>query len=134
MSALPTRAPQRTAETEPFWAACADGRFVLPRCDRCAGYIWYPRLYCPACAATDVSWHEVSGRGSVYSFTVIRKGAGPFASVSPYVLAYVELAEGPRLLTNIVDCDVEAVTVGMAVRVVFDPAGDSDALFRFAPA
>jgi uncharacterized OB-fold protein len=69
----------------------------------------------------------------VYSFTVVRRGDGPYRAVAPYVLAYVELAEGPRVLTNLVDVDVERVEVGQAVRAVFDPAGDADAILRFAP-
>ena len=134
MSSLPTRPPVRTVETEPFWAGCAEGRLVLPRCDRCRHWIWYPRTFCPACAGTDVSWTEVSGDATVYSCTVVRRGTGPYRDHAPYVLAYVELAEGPRVMTNIVDVDPESVRIGQPVRVVFDPAGDADALPRFAPA
>ena len=76
---------------------------------------------------------EVSGRGTVYSFTISRRGPGPYREHSPFVLAYVELEEGPRVLTNIVDTDVETVTVGQAVHVVFDAAGDDAAVYRFAP-
>ncbi len=134
MSELPTRPPRRTHETAPFWDGCAEGRLVLPRCDRCHELIWYPRRFCPLCAGTEVSWGEVSGRGTVYSFTVLRRGDGPFRDAAPYVLAYVELDEGPRVLTNVVGTDPDAVAVGQPVRVVFDPAGDGDALPRFTPA
>jgi uncharacterized OB-fold protein len=133
MSALPVRPPHRNQETEPFWAGCARGVLVLPRCDRCGEHIWYPRRYCPFCSSRQVSWVEVSGRGTIYSFTVMRRGDGPYRAVAPYVLAYVELDEGPRVLTNIVEVDVERVAVGQAVRAVFDPAGDQDAILRFAP-
>jgi len=130
---LPTRAPERTAETAPFWDACAGGRLVLPRCDRCHELVWYPRRFCPFCASTSLSWVELSGRGTIYSATVIRQGQGPYRGVGPYCLAYVELDEGPRMLTNIVGVDPTRVEIGQRVRVQFDPAGDDDALPRFAP-
>lgn len=132
-SGLPTRAPQRTLETAPFWDACAQHRLVLPRCESCTEVIWYPRLVCPSCGGTTVTWVEASGRGTVYSFSVVRKGQGPYRDVAPYVLAYVELDEGPRVMTNIVGVDPDAVRVGQAVRVVFDDTGDGDALPRFTP-
>lgn len=134
MSELPVpRPPRRTLETEPFWEGCAEERLVLPRCVQCGYLIWYPRRFCPACASTDVTWEEVSGRGTVYSFTVMRRGAGPYADAAPYVIAYVELEEGPRVLTNVVGVQPDQVEVGQAVQVVFDPAGDGEALYRFAP-
>ena len=133
MSPLPTRAPVRTHETGPFWDGCAAGRLVLPRCTRCNELIWYPRRFCPFCGSTAVEWVEVSGRGTIYSFTIMRQGSGPFRGVVPYVLAYVELTEGPRLLTNIVDADPDSLEVGQPVTVVFEPAGETDALPRFRP-
>ncbi len=123
---LPTRAPHRNLETAAFWDGCAAGRLVLPRCDECGELIWYPRRMCPFCGSLAVTDTEVSGRGTVYTSTIIRRGAGPFRDVSPYVLAMVQLAEGPIMMTNLVDCDPEAVTVGQAVHVVFEPIADSD--------
>ena len=129
---LPTRAPRRNHETAPFWDACADGRLALPRCDDCGKLIWYPRSFCPFCASMSVTYEDVSGRGVIYSFTIMRRGEGPFRDRAPYVVAYVELDEGPRLLTNIVGVDPNVVTVGQPVRVVFEPAGDDgDAIPRF---
>jgi len=131
---LPTRAPRRDLETAEFWDACAAGRFVLPRCDDCGEHIWYPRLVCPSCGSTAVTYREVSGRGTVYSFSVVRRGQGPWRDVAPYVLAMVELAEGPTLMTNLVAVDPETVRVGQPVHVVFEPVeGSTDALYRFAP-
>ncbi len=131
---LPTREPARTLETAPFWDAIAQGRFVLPHCEECGEHFWYPRRFCPYCSSTSIAWPDVSGRGTVYSFTIIRKGQGPYKDVGPYVLAIVELEEGPRLMTNVAATDPETVHVGQAVRVVLDPAGDTDAIFRFVPA
>jgi uncharacterized OB-fold protein len=131
---LPTREPPRSFETAPFWDALAEGRFVVPRCEECGEHFWYPRRFCPFCASTSIAWPEVSGRATLYSFTVIRKGQGPYRDVGPYVLAIVELEEGPRLMTNVLGVDPEAVRVGQALRVVLDPAGERDNVYRFEPA
>jgi uncharacterized OB-fold protein len=131
---LPTRSPHRNLETAAFWDGCAAGRLVLPRCDECGELIWYPRRMCPFCGSLAVTDTEVSGRGTVYSFTIIRRGAGPFRDRSPYVLAMVQLAEGPTMMTNLVDCDPEAVTVGQEVHVVFEPVeGSADKIPRWTP-
>jgi uncharacterized OB-fold protein len=132
-SGLPAPAPPVTSETTPFWDATAEGRLVIPRCDACAAFIWYPRLRCPACGSTDVSWVKASGRGTVYSHTTTMKGQGAYRGAGPYVLAYVELDEGPRMMTNIVGCDPDDVSVGQAVEVVFDATGEGPALPRFRP-
>jgi uncharacterized OB-fold protein len=131
---LPTRPARRTHETAPYWEAAGQGRLVLPRCDACGETIWYPRRFCPFCGGRDVTWFEASGRAVVYTHTTVRKGVGPYAKVGPYVLAYVELEEGPRILTNIVGIDPGEVRCGMPVVAVFDPAGDGEAVVRFRPA
>jgi uncharacterized OB-fold protein len=129
---LPTRAPRRTLETAAFWDGCAEGRVVLPKCDACGELIWYPREFCPFCASTSVTNTELSGHGTVYSFTIMRRGSGPFSDRAPYVVAMVTLQEGPTVMTNIVGVDPMAVFVGQAVTAVFDRAGD-DAILRFTP-
>lgn len=130
---LPAPAPEVTPETEPFWAATAEGRLVLAHCDGCGLVLWYPKSFCSACGTTGVSWVEASGRGTVYSFSVIRKGQGAYRDAGPYALAYVELDEGPRVMTNVVECDLDALQVGQPVEVVFAPTGDGHALPRFRP-
>lgn len=134
MSDLPAFAPPVTPETKPFWDATAEGRLVLPRCTSCQTVIWYPRSFCPACHTEGVEWIDASGEGTVYSYTVTHKGDGPWRAVSPFVLAYVELDEGPRVLTNIVDCDPATVTVGQRVSLRWDPTDEGPAIPRFAPA
>ena len=133
-SGLPVRRVEVNTETKPFWDATAQGILVLPKCDNCSAVIWFPRAFCPACSGTSVSWIESSGRGTVYSFSITRKGAGVWSDVGPYVIAYVELDEGPRVLTNIVGCPVDQVSIGMSVRVVFDQTAEGPAVYRFAPA
>src|SRR5277367_994800 len=115
---LPAPAPAVMPETAAFWAATARGELLLARCPACGAVIWYPRGLCPDCGSTSVEWVAASGRGTVYSFTVVRRGEGRYREAVPYVLAYVELDEGPRMLTNIVDCPTEDVRVGQSVEVV----------------
>lgn len=132
-SGLPVRKVEVTLEARELWAATAEGRLLLPKCNDCSAIIWYPRAFCPACSSTSTAWIEASGRGTVYSFSITRKGAGAWAEVGPYVIAYVELEEGPRVLSNIVGCPVDDVRIGMSVRVVFDPTAEGPAVYRFAP-
>jgi uncharacterized OB-fold protein len=131
---LPAPAPAVGPEVRPYWEATAQGRLVLPRCEDCNALIWYPRGFCPACGSSRIAWEEASGRGTVYSYTVLRRGAmGPYRGAEPYVLAYVELEEGPRVLTNLVDCEVESVAIGDPVEAVFFETGDGTSLVRFKP-
>lgn len=123
MSTLPTSEPVVNPESLPFWEATTRDVLLLPRCEDCGTVIWHPRMFCPICHSRNVTWFEASGHGTIYSFTVSTRGQGPWAEVAPYVVAYVELDEGPRLLTNIVDCDPAALAIGQEVQVVFDDAG-----------
>jgi uncharacterized protein len=132
-AALPTPVPQINVETQTFWDATVEGKLLLARCNACNTFIWYPRLFCPLCNSFDVGWVPASGQGTIYSYTINRRGQGDYRDLV-YVLAYVELAEGPRMLTNIVDCDVEKLGVGQAVELVFHDTGKGAALPRFRPA
>ena len=133
---LPAPAPPVQPEVKQFWDATAEGRLLLPRCTDCQGVIWYPRPYCPQCGSLKVEWIQASGRGTIYSFTVNRRGQADmpeYRNAGTYVLAYVELEEGPRVMTNIVDCDPDSVAIGQAVEVVFHDTGQGNALPRFRP-
>lgn len=133
-SGLPAPVPIVHPEAKPYWDGAAEGRLSLQRCGDCATVIWYPRGICPECGSKRLDWFDASGRGTIYSYTVVRRGAtGPYSGATPYVVAYVELEEGPRVMTNIVHCDVDSVGVGDAVRAVFDPTGEGSALVRFRP-
>jgi uncharacterized protein len=131
-ASLPTIDPPVNPETEPFWSAAAEGRLVLPRCTACGTHVWYPRGHCPACHG-DVGWVEVSGRGRIYTHTTVRRGAGPWREVAPYVLAIVELEEGPRVMSNVVGCDPDALRIDQEVEVVFERAPSGGAVHRFRP-
>ena len=124
---LPAQRPPFNKEAAPYWEATAEGRLVLPVCDACSHHIWYPRSWCPVCGSDSVTWTEMSGRGTVYARTILYKGMGPWAAATPYVGTYVELAEGPRILTNVITDDPTSIDVGMAVQATFVPVADDAA-------
>jgi uncharacterized OB-fold protein len=126
--------PVIDGESRPFWQAAREHRLAIMRCRDCAKHFFYPRALCPSCHSAAVEWVNVSGRGSVYSFTIARRPAGPaFKAEVPYIVALVELEEGPRLMTNIVTDDVDQVRIGQAVKAVFDDVTDEVTLVKFAP-
>jgi uncharacterized protein len=129
--------PGSDALTAPYWAAANEKRFVLPRCVDCGKHHFYPRARCPHCGSTRIEWAAASGRGTVYTYTVIQRAPSPaFAADVPYVVATIALAEGPHLMSNVTGCAPDAVRIGMPVKVafrelpggvmlpVFEPAGD----------
>jgi uncharacterized OB-fold protein len=93
--------------------------------------IWWPKAICPACSSFELERFDASGRGHIYSYTVVERSVGGWRAATPYVVAYVELEEGPRMMTNIVDCDPAAIAVDAPVRVVFHDTGENAALPRF---
>lgn len=101
---------------------------------QCARIVFYPRARCPHCSADALSWATVSGRGTIYSFTVVhRRASTETGQLVPYVVALVDLAEGGRLMTNIVGCPIEEVAIGLPVRVTFKPVSDAVSLPLFVP-
>jgi uncharacterized OB-fold protein len=122
--------------TEHFWAGARDHKLICARCAACGTYRMPPTPFCPKCNSQDTLWPEMSGRATVYSFTVVRHPVTPdLISSVPYVLAVVELddAPGARLFTNIVECDPDSVRVGQAVEVAWDDVGGDVTIPRFAP-
>jgi uncharacterized protein len=133
MSAKPV--PEPTPDTRPFWDGCARGQLMLQRCRACGKPYFYPRAVCPACGSTDVEWFAASGRATLYSYVINYRPAPGFEADAPYAIAVVELAEGPRLMTNIVGVPntPEDLVLDMALEVTFEPRGDIS-LPVFAPA
>ena len=116
----PRPVPVPDPESAPYWDAANEGRLLVQRCTRHGHHQLYPRPHCVVCRGP-VEWQEASGRATVYSFTVIRQNmVRPFRDLIPYVVALVDLEEGPRLMTNIVGSDPGDVTVGAPVHVRFD--------------
>jgi uncharacterized protein len=125
--------PKPTPLSTPFWDAAREGRLVLQRCAVCGAFRWTPQVLCTVCHAETYAWTEVSGRGRVYSFSIVHRP--PTAEFeAPYVVAVVELEEGPQMLTNIVGCPPDAVRVDMPVEVAFEPLGEEITVYRFRPA
>ena len=124
--------PRRTPTSAPYFDAAREGKLRLQECPR-DGFFFYPRSRCPKCLQDDWSWKDVSGRGEVYSYTVDRVGLDPAQRARlPLVVAIVELEEGPRLTTNIIGCEADAVSVGMSVEVSFEDLG-RETLIHFKP-
>ena len=124
--------PTPTPITAPYFDSLREQRLVLQRCPR-DGYFFYPRGRCPNCLGDDWEWGELSGRGTVYSFTVDRAGHDPaLSSRIPFAIALVDLDEGPRLVGNLVDCDVGDIAVGMAVEAAYEDVDDTT-LLAFRP-
>lgn len=127
--------PQSTALSGPFWEAAHRHELVLQRCAACARHVFYPRLNCPCCGGRELAWVKASGRGAVYTFTVARRPTHPaFAGRKPYVIAIVELEEGPHMTTNIVGCDPDEVCIGMPVEASFEDVSGEVSLVYFRPA
>jgi uncharacterized OB-fold protein len=120
-------APTVSPETREFWEAAAAGRLLVKHCRACGEAHWYPRAHCPFCFSDATEWRESAGRGTIYSYSVMRRAA------APYAIAYVTLDEGVTMLTNIVDCDLEKLRIGQKVRAVFRPVEGGALLPMFTP-
>jgi len=126
--------PHPTQTSRPFWEGAKAHELRLQRCRACGAHIFYPRAVCPQCLSDDLEWVRASGRGHIYTYTVVRRPAHPaFQDDVPYVLAIVELEEGPRLTTNIVGVAPEEVRIGMPVEAVFEDVTDEVSLPKFRP-
>ena len=127
--------PVPDAATAPYWAAANEGRFVMPRCTQCGRWHFYPRALCPHCSSEKLEWADCSGRGTVYSYTVVHRAPSlAFAAEVPYVVAIVEVEEGPHLMSSVVNCVPETVRIGMKVRAAFRRVAEDTQLPVFEPA
>ncbi len=127
--------PQPDLETQPFWDAAREGRLLIKRCNTCERFHFYPRPFCPHCWSDDVEWFEASGRATLYTWSVVhRNDLPPFPERVPYVAAIVDLAEGPRMMTNVVDCDFELLATEMELEAVFHPTSEDITIVQFRPA
>ena len=122
--------PVPTVLTAPFWEAANEGRLVLQRCRNCGTFLWTPQVFCVGCFSDALVWETVSGTGSIYSFTIVHRAPLP-AFGTPYVLAVVDLAEGPLMLTRLIECDPAEVRMGASVQVSFTRATAAINLYTF---
>ena len=126
-----------TPEAKPYWDGLKAGKLMLPKCRDCGRAFWYPRTLCPACHSRAIEWIQSSGKGKLHAFGIAQQSFNrAFKVPSPFVLAMVELAEGPRLMTNLVgiEPDPARIRIGMPVEVVFEDVTPAVTLARFRPA
>ena len=126
--------PRPSEDTAPYWEAAHKGELRMQKCGDCGHVRFPPSLLCARCLSDKAEWTKLSGRGTVYSWIVIHQSQHPaFNADTPYNVAIVELEEGPRLHTNIVECANEHIYIGMPVEVVFDRVSDDTAMPKFKP-
>jgi uncharacterized protein len=127
--------PTPDAETQPFWDAAKEHTLLLRRCADCGKAHFYPRRFCPSCWSADVSWEAAGGGATLYTWSVVyANDLPPFGERVPYVAAVVDLDEGPRMMTNVVDCEPDALQVGMKLTVAFEARTDDVTVPVFRPA
>jgi uncharacterized OB-fold protein len=124
----PIPAPMVNVETQAFWDAAKEGRFLIKRCTACEKAHWYPRAICPFCASAETVWEESPGEGVIYTYSVMHR-----SPTGPYAIGYVTLDEGPAVLTNFVDVTPNGLAIGMKVRVKFQPTEGGPPAPVFAP-
>jgi uncharacterized OB-fold protein len=127
--------PVPTPTSQPFWDALRHERIVVQHCAACGGWVHYPRNRCSHCLSDALSFEPVPGDATVHTFTVARRAtAAPFADEVPQIIAVVELAEGVRFTTTLVDAAPDDVRAGLPVRPVFDHGTDGITVLRYRPA
>ena len=120
--------PDINMETAVYWESANNGKLLVKTCKACGKLHYYPRTICPHCLSSDTDWVEASGKGTIYTYSVMRR------TETPYVIAYVTLEEGVTMLSNIVECDVDGVAVGQTVEVAFRDTEGGHSLPVFRPA
>ena len=127
--------PKMSPWSKPFWDGCKKHELLIQKCKNCNKFVFYPKIICPFCLSENLEWVRASGCGKVYSYSVIYSYQPEvFSDDVPYVIAIIELDEGVRMMSNIVECDPETVKCGMDVGVVFEKITDEFMLPKFRPA
>jgi uncharacterized protein len=121
------QAPLPNLETKAFWDAAAEGKLMIGKCTACGKVHYYPRALCPFCFSDRTELQQTSGTGTIYTYSVMRRAP------IPYAIAYVTLGEGPTMITNIVDCDLDKIKIGQAVKLVFKPSDGGPPVPMFTP-
>ena len=121
--------PEISPEAKPFWDAANEGRLVIHTCKDCGRGHHYPRYMCPHCYSENMEWKESDGIGTIYSFSVVTTGK----DTPPYVIAYVEIADRVKAMTNIIECDPATLKIGQKVASVFRPSRNGQNILLFTP-
>jgi uncharacterized OB-fold protein len=129
---LPLPVPQPNADSLPYWNAARERKLLIRKCNACNELHFMPRHLCPHCWSDRLEWVEARGTGTVHSFTVMRRASHPaFGPLTPYVVALIELDEGPRMVTNVLGDDALSVQIGDRVEVTFETRGEGAMLPQF---
>jgi uncharacterized protein len=126
-----------TPEARPYWDGLKQEKLMLPKCGDCGHVFWYPRVLCPRCHSRRITWTQSGGKGKLYAFEIAHQSFNKAMKVRPpYILAMIELAEGPRLLSNLIgiEADPKVVKIDMPVEVVFSKLTDEVTIPLFQPA
>ena len=126
--------PRPSPTTRPFWDGLNERKVQIQRCDGCDSWVFYPRMRCPSCLSDLLIWREVSGQGVLYTYTLARQPTAPhFADETPQQLAVVELDEGVRMTSTLVNVEPTDIVIGMRLRPYFDQVTDAVTLLRYQP-
>jgi hypothetical protein len=127
--------PQPNADTKPFWDGCKEHQLRFQKCRNCGHLRWPPSIICPICYSPETEWTVASGKGKIYTFAIYHHAYDKtFENDLPYVVALVELEEGPHILTNIVGCSPSEVQCDMPVEVTWEDVTKQFSLPKFKPA
>ncbi len=134
MNTPPKPVPDVQPWAMPFWEAARENRLIIQKCPDCDEYVFYPRLMCPHCTSDNLEWVAASGKGTIFSYTVVMNNSpSAFINDMPYVVALIRLDEGVQMLSNIVECDPDQLTCDMPVEVTFEKLNDDFTLPKFRP-
>lgn len=126
--------PEIKDTTRPYWDGCKSHKLLFPKCRPCNKPFFFPDKFCPTCLSEDIEWITASGKGTIHTFSVVRRApSGAFAENAPYVVAIIDLAEGPRMMSNVIGISSDDVRVGMPVEVVFEDITEEITLPKFRP-
>jgi hypothetical protein len=126
--------PIPSAESKPYWDGLRERKLMMPRCDDCKGWWFPPSLLCPHCNSKAWSWTQTSGRARIFSYVVYHRVYHPaFAQEVPYAVAVIELDEGPRMISNVIDIAPDKLECDMRVEVAYQPVTDAITLAKFRP-
>ncbi len=127
--------PRPTPETQAYWDGCRKHELLLQRCVECREFQFYPRIVCTSCSSDKLEWLKASGQGKILTFTVVRRPVSEaYAEDVPYVVALIELDEGPTMMSNVVECDPESLKIGDPVQVLFEDWSKDISIPKFSPA
>ena len=131
----PLPLPANSKLTQPYWDGAKRHELMMQRCLKCAQIFFYPREVCPECLSPELEWTKLSGRGRLHSYTVVHQPANKgFMEDVPYIFAMIQLNEGPKMVSNLVEIDSSEVEVDMMVEAVFDDVTEEITLIKFKPA